>query len=82
MLPFPDEDLVDIEDAELEARSLLIEGTGVPASVPDLDWEEAGPQLFALLQEIMGGNKVAHDDKYVIEVSHEAVGKAHELLAV
>ena len=48
----------------------------------DIDWKTAGPKLWAALKNILGGNKTKHDDKYVIEASHEDVQSAHDALDV
>ena len=48
---------------------------------PDHDWGAIGPRLWAVLRNLLGGNKTCHPDKIVIDADHEDVAEAHDILA-
>jgi len=64
-----------VEDAQQDGEKV------VKPIIPDLDWQVEGPRLWLALHDLLAGSKTRHDDKYVIEASHEAVGAAHDILA-
>jgi len=75
---------VDEQDGEpdpIAAEDDLVEEDVPPAEAPD-DVPPMGTPItaFSVLRDIMGGLKTRYDDKYVIEVSHETVQQAHDLL--
>lgn len=90
-------DVVDTEDAEEDqgddtplddeesdpktAPVEAVESTEPPSPPEGIDWSHLGPRLWNALHGLLSGNKTKHDDKYVIEASHEAVGEAHDTLA-
>lgn len=87
--PEPDadlEDLIDESDAPIEAPAEQTAAQAVapafsaPSPPSGINWTVAGPRLWSALHNLMRGNKTKHDDKYVIEVSHDAVGEAHDAL--
>lgn len=70
------DDEADDEPADEDDES----DTGVPAP-SGVDWSALGPRLWSALHNILSGNKTKHDDKYVIEASHQAVEEAHDVIA-
>lgn len=52
---------------------------GAPAP-SGIDWSTVGPRAWTALHNILSGNKTKHDDKYIIEASHDDVSEAHDVL--
>lgn len=72
----PDEgDIAANREADLPVEKETAE------DAPDHDWGKVGPRLWAVLRNLLGGNKTHLDDKIVIDATHEDVAEANDLIA-